>query len=41
MAQKRMMCPKCQGVGIYDDEQDRFFCMDCGFDSQEEDNVAV
>lgn len=32
-SQKRMKCPECDGVGIYDEEQDRFFCMDCGYDS--------
>lgn len=31
--QQKMKCPKCDGVGIYDKEQDRFFCMDCGYDS--------
>lgn len=36
MTQKRMICPTCGGVGIYDDEKDRFFCMDCGFDSKGE-----
>ncbi len=36
MAQKQMKCPKCGGVGVYDDEQDRFFCMDCGYDSAEQ-----
>jgi len=34
MAQKKMICPECGGIGIYDDELDRFFCMDCGLDSE-------
>jgi len=34
--QRRMRCTKCHGLGIYDKEADRFFCMDCGFDSKEE-----
>jgi hypothetical protein len=34
--QQRMGCPVCHGVGLYDKTQDRFFCMDCGFDSTED-----
>ena len=34
--QKRMRCPQCKGVGVYDKIEDRFFCMDCGFDSKQE-----
>jgi DNA-directed RNA polymerase subunit RPC12/RpoP len=34
--QRRMRCPECSGIGIYDSEQDRFFCMDCGFDSKDD-----
>lgn len=34
MVQKRMKCPRCFGVGIYDSKEDRFFCLDCGYDSK-------
>ena len=35
--QRRMTCSMCDGVGIYDDVQNRFFCFDCGFDSRDEE----